>query len=94
VGTYRVTVGILTGARVSDALRVSFVLEIQMGTEILWNLLFATLIFFLGGLGIFLTRIAKGKWSNVKWSYIPVFWIPVLSSWPVAISAIMGHFDQ
>ena len=59
----------------------------------LWNCVFSTLIFVLGGLGILLTRIAKGKWSNVKWSYIPLLWIPVLSSWPVAIAALIGKFD-
>ena len=55
--------------------------------------MFSTLIFFGGGLGILITRIAKKKWSNVKWSYIPLFWIPVLSSWPVAIAALIGKFD-
>lgn len=62
--------------------------------QFLWNVLFATLIFFGGGLGILVTRISKKKWSNVKWSYVPIFWIPVLSSWPVAISALVGGFDS
>ena len=62
--------------------------------QFLWNLLFSTLILFLGGLGILITRIAKGKWANVKWSYVPIFWFPILSSWPVAISALLGHFDE
>ena len=64
------------------------------GGNIWWNLLFATLVFFLGGLGILITRIAKGNWANVKWSYLPIFWFPVLSSWPVSISVLLGHFDQ
>jgi len=41
-----------------------------------------------------ITRIAKGKWSNVKWAYIPIFWIPVVTSWPVAIAALFGKFDE
>jgi len=62
--------------------------------QVMLNLLFSTLIMFLGGLGILITRIAKKKWGNVKWSYIPIFWFPVLSSWPVAIAALIGKFDE
>jgi hypothetical protein len=62
--------------------------------QVMWNMVFSTLILFLGGLGIFITRIAKKKWTNVKWSYIPLFWFPVLSSWPVAIAALIGKFDE
>ena len=62
--------------------------------NILMNFVFATLIFIFGGLGILITRIAKGKWGNVKWSYVPVFWIPLLTSWPVAIAALIGKFDN
>ena len=62
--------------------------------EVFMNIVFATLIFFLGGIGILITRIAKKKWKNVKWSYIPIFWFPVLSSWPVAIAALIGKFDK
>jgi uncharacterized membrane protein len=62
--------------------------------EFFMNLFFSTLIMLLGGLGILITRIAKGKWSNVKWAYIPIFWIPVVTSWPVAIAALFGKFDE
>ena len=61
--------------------------------HVLMNMLFATLIFIFGGLGILITRIAKGKWGNVQWSYVPVFWIPLLTSWPVSIAALIGKFD-
>lgn len=63
-------------------------------TDIFWNMVYSTLILFLGGLGIFITRIKKNKWTNVKWSYLPIFWFPVLSSWPVAIAALIGKFDE
>lgn len=62
--------------------------------QILYNMMFSSLILFLGGLGILITRIAKKKWGNVKWAYIPIFWFPVLSSWPVAIAALIGKFDE
>lgn len=61
---------------------------------ILWNIVFAILISWTGGLGILITRIAKGKWSNVTWSYVPIFWLPVFFSWPVAIAALVGMFDK
>lgn len=59
-----------------------------------FNFLFASLIFCLGGIGILITRIIKGKWNNVQWSYVPIFWIPVFTSWPVAIAALFEKFDE
>jgi hypothetical protein len=58
-----------------------------------WNFVFANLIFWLGGLGILITRIAKGQWKNQLWTYIPIFWLPILCSWPVGIAALFGYFD-
>jgi hypothetical protein len=60
---------------------------------ILWNIFFASLISWTGGIGILITRIAKGNWTRVSWSYIPIFWIPVLFSWPVGVAALVGMFD-
>jgi len=62
--------------------------------KLMKNVIFSLIILFTGGLGIFITRIAKNKWTNVKWSYIPIFWIPVLSSWPVSIAVLIGQFDK
>ena len=59
-----------------------------------FNFIFATLIFFFGAIGMLITRIAKGKWNTVTWSYIPLFWIPVITSWPVSIAALIGKFDE
>ena len=58
------------------------------------NFLFSVLILFMGPFGMLIVRIVKGKWKNVGWSYIPIFWIPVLTSWPVAIAALIGKFDD
>ena len=62
--------------------------------DMFFNFIYATLIFFFGAIGMLIIRIAKGKWNNVTWSYIPVFWIPVITSWPVAIAALIGKFDE
>ena len=61
--------------------------------SIMYNILFAMLISWTGGIGILITRIAKGKWSNQLWTYVPIFWIPVFFSWPVALVALFGGFD-
>jgi len=62
-------------------------------TGILWNLFFAFLTFWLGGLGMFIMRGMKGQWSNQLWSYIPIFWIPIFLSWPISISVLFGYYD-
>ena len=58
------------------------------------NFIFSVLILFMGPFGMLIVRIIKGKWKNVLWSYIPIFWIPVITSWPVAIAALIGKFDD
>ena len=65
-----------------------------MFKTILYNILFAMLISFLGGIGIFITRIAKGNWTAHTWSYIPIFWIPIFFSWPVALTVLFGGFNK
>jgi hypothetical protein len=35
----------------------------------------------------------KGDWTKQQWSYVPVFWVPIVSSWPVAAAALFGMFD-
>jgi hypothetical protein len=62
--------------------------------EIFFNFIFSLLILFMGPFGMLIVRIVKGKWKNVLWSYIPIFWIPVITSWPVAIAALIGKFDD
>jgi hypothetical protein len=61
--------------------------------KILINLVLALLVQFTGILGIIITRIVKGAWNNQLWTYIPIFWIPILTSWPVALSVLFGFFD-
>ena len=61
--------------------------------KILLNLFLAVLIFITGPLGILITRAVKSTWTKVWWSYIPLFWIPVMTSWPVAVAAAVGLFD-
>jgi hypothetical protein len=65
----------------------------SLGT-IFVNFIFSLLILFTGPLGMLIIRIVKGKWKNVVWSYIPIFWIPIVTSWPVAIAALIGKFDD
>jgi len=60
---------------------------------IYWNIFFAGLTWFLGALGMFFTRYMKGSWSNAWWDYIPIFWIPVLTSWIPALSILRGVYD-
>jgi len=60
---------------------------------IMWNLLFSILISWTGGLGILATRIAKNNWSGQAWIYVPIFWIPVIFSWPPALAVLFGFLD-
>jgi hypothetical protein len=59
----------------------------------LFNLFYAIIIFFFGGFGILAMRIMKGVWLNQLWSYIPIFWIPITTSWVVSIGVLLGFFD-
>jgi hypothetical protein len=59
-----------------------------------WNLLFAGITYFFGGLGMFFTRYMKSAWSQVWWNYIPIFWIPILMSWIPAICILLGWYDS
>jgi len=58
-----------------------------------WNSLFAGITFFFGGLGMFFTRYMKGAWSQAWWDYIPILWIPFLTSWIPSISILRGTYD-
>ena len=58
-----------------------------------WNIFFATITFFFGGLGMFFTRYMKSAWTQAWWDYIPMFWIPVISSWIPAVSILRGTYD-
>jgi len=60
----------------------------------MYNIMFSMLISWTGGIGIFITRIAKGNWTSQAWSYIPIFWLPIFFSWPVALAALFGGFDK
>jgi hypothetical protein len=62
-------------------------------TGIWWNLFFGFIISWTGGLGLFIMRFMKGNWGGQIWSYLPIFWIPVLFSWPVALAALFGFYD-
>jgi len=58
-----------------------------------WNLLWAFIISWTGGLGMFIMRYCKGKWTNQLWSYIPIFWIPILFSWTISLATLIGLYD-
>ena len=58
-----------------------------------FNIIFAGLTFFFGGIGMFFTRYMKGSWSKAWWDYIPILWIPVLTSWIPAASILRGAYD-
>jgi hypothetical protein len=58
-----------------------------------FNIFFAGITFFFGGLGMFITRYMKGSWWTAMWDYIPIFWIPVLTSWIPAVSILRGAYD-
>ena len=57
------------------------------------NLVFAIITLFLGILGQLITRFLKGAWKNMWWGYIPIFWPPVVLSWPVSIGILLGKMD-
>lgn len=63
-------------------------------TGIWWNSLFAALTFFFGFVGMFFTRYMKGAWSQAWWDYIPIFWIPFLTSWVPSVSILRGTYDS
>lgn len=56
------------------------------------NFILSLAIFFLGGLGILISRIVKNNWTKQIWTWIPIFWIPVLS-FPVSALVLFGGFD-
>jgi len=54
------------------------------------NFLWATLTFWLGGIGMFMTRFFRGNWTDGAWNYIPFFWLPVIGSWPISLQILFG----
>jgi hypothetical protein len=58
------------------------------------NVLWATLIYWTGGIGLFITRYFKNNWSGAAWTYIPVFWCPIILSWPVSLTVLFGGLDN
>ena len=64
-------------------------------TNSFWlNVFLSMLVSFTGGLGIFITRVVKTNWSGQTWTYVPIFWLPIFFSWPVALVALFGGFDK
>jgi hypothetical protein len=61
--------------------------------KILINLVLAILTFFTGVIGFIITRAVKGNWSGQLWTYIPLFWMPVLTSWILSLTILFGGFD-
>ncbi len=59
----------------------------------LWNFAFSWLIFITGGFGMFVMRFLKGAWSKQLWTYIPIFWIPLMSSWIISLTTLFGLYD-
>jgi hypothetical protein len=61
--------------------------------KILENLVLAIFTFFTGLIGLLVTRAVKGNWGGELWTYIPLFWMPVLTSWTISIAILLGRFD-
>lgn len=61
-------------------------------SNIFLNFILSLAIFFLGGLGILISRIVKNNWTKQIWTWIPIFWIPFLS-FPVSALVLFGGFD-
>lgn len=59
-----------------------------------YNFIFACLISFTGGFGIFITRLLKSNWTGQTWTYVPIFWIPIIFSWPVALTVLFGGMNS
>lgn len=60
-----------------------------------YNLLFSTLVLWTGIIGILITHMCKGSWSIAPgWTWVPIFWLPLFTSWPVALSVLFGGFDS
>jgi len=57
------------------------------------NIFLSVLIFFLGLPGILVARIMKGNWTAHTWSWMPLFWIPMLN-WPISTVVLFGGFDK
>ena len=61
----------------------------------LWNLVFSTLVLCTGILGILITHLFKSSWGVAPgWTWIPIFWLPFFTSWPVSLSILIGGFDR
>ena len=63
-------------------------------TGVFFNFLFAMLVLGTGVIGIIITRLLKGSWNSAKWTWIPIFWVPFITSWPVSLSILYGGFDE
>ena len=74
---------------------INYVINPYVGKiiTVILNIIYAIIIFFFGGFGILAMRIFKWQWSNQLWSYIPIFWIPMTTSWIVSIAVLLGYFD-
>ena len=56
------------------------------------NFFLSLAIFFLGLPGLLIARVAKGNWAAHTWTWIPLFWIPILN-WPASTIVLFGGFD-
>ncbi len=56
------------------------------------NAMLSLAIFFLGLPGILIARVMKGNWTAHTWSWVPLFWIPILN-WPISTIVLFGGFD-
>jgi len=57
------------------------------------NFVHATIIYFTGIVGLLIARAFKGNWSKGMWTYIPIFWVPILTSWPISLYVLFGGLD-
>jgi hypothetical protein len=61
--------------------------------KILINLVLSSLTFFTGVIGLVITRLVKLNWGGQIWTYVPFFWMPILTSWPISLTILFGGFD-
>ena len=59
-----------------------------------YNFIFSMLITFTGVFGLIITRLLKNNWSGQLWTYVPIFWLPLVTSWPIGLLVLFGGMNS